>query len=130
MNLPRYACIDDDQWRRVVVDLQEPASSDVTCEQVECVIDVDDFAEIAGIEVEDLRAQLGLPRPVPMEPIEGNRVRFSYDQTNDVMYVRVGGARAQGQILTDAQVCLDAKHALVRIEVRYPRYFPQPGRYP
>jgi uncharacterized protein YuzE len=125
MTLPRYSYIEGDSSRFLAVELLEPSSNSMTKIGVECVLDVDDFDEVAGIEVLDVSSQLQIPGSACVEPIDSPGVRLTYDETVDALYLKLGRARAQHQILTGATFSLDSKHVLVRVEVSVPRGHPQ-----
>ncbi len=80
-------------------------------------MDVDDFDEVAGIEVLDLSTQIGIPGGACVEPVNTARVRVAYDETVDALYIKLGRARAQHQIVAHASLFLDTRTTLVRVEV-------------
>jgi uncharacterized protein YuzE len=115
--LPRYLYQERDMTRVLVLELREPASAEMTQVDVECVVDIDDFDEVAGIEILDLGSQMGLPATACVDAVNTPQVRVAYDESVDAMYIKLGRVRAQHQIVAQAHLFLDAKTTLVRMEV-------------
>ncbi len=77
-----------------------------------CVFDIDDFSELSGVEVLDLRRQLGTVS-VHSSPIDG-LPRWSYDPEIDAAYFKVSEARAQQQVDGTLTAYIGASDQLVR----------------
>ena len=121
MSSPRYSYREEEHSRVLDVQLLEAAQNDTRAE-IECVLDLDDLDEVAGIEVLDLGKQLGIPGAACIEPIESGTLRISYDERSDVLYLKLGvGVRAQRQIDAQAAFFLNKKLMLSRIQVVFAR---------
>lgn len=86
---------------------------------IECVLDMDDFGEVAGIEVLGWRQQLP-PRAFLDAPRRCGPVRWAYDDEVDALYIHLSKARAQNQRSARAKVALDRDRRVVCLEIPVP----------
>lgn len=99
-----------------VLTLKLTATSGVREVDFDCVIDQTDLGDLVGIEMLDLRQQLGGGR-APTPPFDGFP-RWSYDDEIDAFYARVAGGRAQVQKAGSGIAHVDVEGLLCVLEVR------------
>lgn len=81
----------------------------------DCVIDQTDLGDVVGIEVLDLRQQLGGGQ-VPIPPSD-ELPRWSYDAEIDAFYARVGEGRSQVQKAGSGVAHLNGEGLLTVLDV-------------
>jgi uncharacterized protein YuzE len=82
--------------------------------EVECVLDLDEFGELIGIEILPFEEQLGA-RP-PMNTRDGFP-RWSYDPMADGFYVRLKDHLARKQESAKGRAAIDSQGAVVGLSV-------------
>ena len=87
--------------------------------EIECVLDMDDFGEVGGIEVLGWHRQL--PRGAVLDAPRGcGPVRWAYDDEVDALYIHISKARAQAQRSARAKVALDRSRHVVGLDLPVP----------
>ena len=81
---------------------------------IECVVDLDDFGELVGVEVLPFRGQSGASVPLCTE---NGAPRWSYDPEVDGFYLRLGGERAGRQESVAGVVSVSAQGEMVALSV-------------
>jgi uncharacterized protein YuzE len=80
----------------------------------DAVIDRTDLGDVVGIEVLDLRRQVGgSVRSVPSSGFP----RWSYDDEIDALYIHLLDARAQVQVTASGMAALDGSDQIITLEV-------------
>jgi uncharacterized protein YuzE len=97
---------------RVVFKATEPAQE----VPFECVLDLDDFGEILGIEVLDFNRQIGV-KPSPYDSSKG-MPRWSYDKEIDALYVRFIDRRSPRQEVREGSAFVDPQGSVVCLEAK------------
>ena len=93
--------------------------SDVTQSiEVVCVVDFTDFGVVVGIEILDWHRQLSGGQ-IDSSSASG-KLRWSYDQEIDALYIHTGDERGQNQEGTICTVRLDANQRVVTVDVPLP----------
>lgn len=80
----------------------------------ECVLDVDDFGEVTGIEILSFRAQLNASLP---ENSGSAWPRWAIDDEMDATYLHVRNGRATHQEKTRGEAHIDDRDVVASIEV-------------
>jgi hypothetical protein len=86
--------------------------------QVACTVDLTDFSDVVGIEALDWRKQLS--GGTLDAPSSQGRVRWSYDDEMDAIYIRVSDGRGQIQRSAVGEAGLDSDRRVVRLDVPRP----------
>src|SRR2546421_10646171 len=86
--------------------------------EVASVVDQNDFGDVTGVEILDLRRQL--TGGVVDAPAASGRVRWSYDSEVDAFYVHVMEGRSQVQTSVTSEVSLDAAERVVSMKIPVP----------
>ncbi|HEY5943617.1 MAG TPA: hypothetical protein VIT89_12260 [Solirubrobacterales bacterium] len=104
--------IDEDGSAQVVFKAIEP-SQEVP---FECVLDLDDFGVVLGIEVLDFKRQIGV-KPPPYDPSKG-MPRWSYDEEIDAFYVRFVDRHSPRQEVREGSAFVDPEGSVVSLEAK------------
>jgi len=87
----------------------------LSAEAVECAVDIDDFGTLIGIEVLDLRKQVGSIKPPSSQA-------WSYDWEEDALYVRLGLTKYPVTTLSGTgHLLLDGERSVLTFEVTLQR---------
>lgn len=84
---------------------------------LQCILDMNDFGDILGIEVLDWQKQAG--GPIGQSPAQGP-ARWTYDDEVDALYVRLEHGSARIQTKTAASARRDERGLVVALEVQVP----------
>jgi hypothetical protein len=90
-------------------------SADVTC-----MVDLNDFGDMIGVEVLDWRRQLSGGRLDA--PSAFGQVRWSYDDEIDAFYVQIMDGRGQVQRRAKGVAGIDGDQRVVRLDVPVPSH--------
>jgi hypothetical protein len=82
----------------------------------ECVVNRAHFGDPVGLEILDLKAQLGSSVRLPSQRRE-SMLRWSYDEEIDALYVRLSGHGSHGQRRVTGTARLDAWGCLVALQI-------------
>jgi uncharacterized protein YuzE len=81
--------------------------------EVECVVDMTHYGDVAGIEILDFRRQL--PRTV-VQPAADESMRWSYDPEVDAFYLHLRDVSATSQVKTVCRALLRDGRVLIGFE--------------
>jgi uncharacterized protein YuzE len=102
----------EERNREIVIVLSSASANRST--GFECVLDVDDFGEVSGIEILSFRAQLSASLP---ESSGSGWPRWAIDDEIDASYLHVRDGRATHQEKTRGQAHIDDRDVVASIEV-------------
>ena len=86
---------------------------------VRTVLDVDPEGQVIGVEIINFRHQTGCKVKRPHKRILDleSGIRFTYDPSDDLLYIRLGGEKSVQQPTVEALVTMDSQNRLLRLEV-------------
>jgi hypothetical protein len=81
----------------------------------DCMLDRACFGDPVGVEILDLKGQLGAAVTLPTQ--RDNVLRWSYDEEIDALYVRLSGHGSHGQRRVTGTARLDGWGCLVSLQI-------------
>jgi uncharacterized protein YuzE len=92
-------------------------------DSVRMVIDVGSEAEVLGVEILDVKAQLGASslKVIEQLPQRDGRDCYAYDEDSDSLYLRVRSGRSVDQVAVDGIVVCDDDGRLVEVRAEWNR---------